>query len=40
MNNAEMYATLVVIIMIGLVVQYGVLSPIEKCTVKKWGMSR
>ena len=40
MNNAEMYATLVVIIIIGLVVQYGVLSPIEKCTVKKWGMSR
>lgn len=40
MNNAEMYATLIVIIMIGLLVQYGVLSPIEKCTVKKWGMSR
>ncbi len=40
MNNAEMYATLVVIIIIGLIVQYGVLSPIEKCTVKKWGMSR
>ncbi len=40
MNNAEMYATLIVIIIIGLVVQYGVLSPIEKCTVKKWGMSR
>lgn len=40
MNNAEMYATLIVIIIIGLVVQYGVLSPIERCTVKKWGMSR
>ncbi|MEY8391326.1 ABC transporter permease subunit [Lachnospiraceae bacterium 45-W7] len=40
MNNAEMYATLVVIIIIGLVVQYGVLSPIENCTVKKWGMSK
>ncbi len=40
MNNAEMYATLVVIIIIGMIVQYGVLSPIEKCTVKKWGMSR
>lgn len=38
MNNAEMYATLIVIIMIGLMVQYGVLNPIEKCTVKKWGM--
>lgn len=40
MNNAEMYATLIVIIIIGLAIQYGVLSPIEKCTVKKWGMSR
>lgn len=40
MNNAEMYATLVVIILIGLIVQYGVISPIEKSTVRKWGMSR
>ncbi len=40
MNNAEMYATLVVIIIIGLVVQYGMLQPIEKRTVRKWGMSR
>lgn len=40
MNNAEMYATLVVIVILGLVVQYGILSPIEKYTVKKWGMSR
>ena len=40
MNNAEMYATLIVIIIIGLIVQYGILSPIENATVKKWGMSR
>ena len=40
MNNAEMYATLIVIIVIGLIVQYGVLNPIERCTVKKWGMSK
>ncbi len=40
MNNAEMYATLVVIIIIGVIVQYGILTPIEKNTVKKWGMSR
>lgn len=40
MNNAEMYATLIVIIIIGLVVQYGILTPIENCTVKKWGMSK
>lgn len=40
MNNAEMYATLVVIIIIGLVVQYGILNPIEKHTVVKWGMQK
>lgn len=40
LNNAEMYATLIVIIVIGLIVQYGVLAPIESCTVKKWGMSK
>lgn len=40
LKNAEMYATLLVIIMIGLVVQYGILEPIERNTVKKWGMSR
>lgn len=40
LNNAEMYATLIVIMIIGIIVQYGILSPIEKCTVKRWGMSR
>lgn len=40
MNNAEMYATLVVIILIGLVVQYGILAPIENHTIRKWGMSK
>lgn len=40
MNNAEMYATLIVIIIIGVIVQYGILTPIEKNTVKKWGMSK
>lgn len=40
MNNAEMYATLIVIIFIGILVQYGILEPIEKNTVKKWGMSK
>lgn len=40
MNNAEMYATLIVIIIIGLIVQYGVLMPIERHTVVKWGMSK
>ena len=40
MKSAEMYATLVVIIIIGLFVQYGILEPIEKNTVRKWGMTR
>lgn len=40
MNNAEMYATLIVIIILGVLVQYGILLPIEKHTVKKWGMAR
>lgn len=40
MKSAEMYATLLVIILVGMVVQYGILSPIEKATVKKWGMAR
>ncbi|MBE5827894.1 MAG: hypothetical protein E7305_00360 [Butyrivibrio sp.] len=38
MENAQMYATLIVIIMIGIIVQYGILEPIEALTVKKWGM--
>ncbi len=37
MNNEEMYATLIVIIIIGVIVQYGILSPIENATVRKWG---
>lgn len=40
LKNAEMYATLIVIIIIGIIVQYGILSPIEKATIKKWGMSK
>lgn len=40
MNNAEMYATLLVIIIIGVIVQYGILRPIEVNTVRKWGMTK
>ena len=40
MKNAEMYATLIVIIIIGVVVQYGILEPIEKNTIKRWGMTK
>jgi NitT/TauT family transport system permease protein len=40
LKNAEMYATLIVIILIGVIVQYGVLEPIEKNTIKRWGMTK
>ena len=40
MNNAEMYATLLVIIIIGVIVQYGILRPVEINTVRKWGMTK
>ena len=40
LNNPEMYATLLVIVIIGAAVQYGILEPIERATVKRWGMSR
>lgn len=40
MKNAEMYATLIAIILIGVIVQYGILVPIEKYTVKRWGMTK
>ena len=39
-HTAEMYATLLVIILIGVIVQYGLLEPIEKHTAGKWGMKR
>jgi len=38
MNNEEMYATLIVIVIIGVIVQYGILQPIENATVRKWGI--
>ena len=40
LNTAEMYATLLVIILIGVIVQYGLLEPIENHTAGKWGMKR
>lgn len=40
MKNAEMYATLIVIVIIGVIVQYGILEPIEKNTTKRWGMTK
>ena len=40
LNNPEMYATLIVIIVIGVIVQYGILEPVERHTAGKWGMIR
>lgn len=37
-KSAEMYATLIVIIIIGAAVQYGLFGLLEKCTIKKWGV--
>lgn len=37
---AGVFAALLVIIVIGIVVEYGVFHTIEKMTLKKWGMSR
>lgn len=38
LKNADIYACLLVIIVIGIVIQYGILVPLENMTVKKWGM--
>lgn len=40
LKNAEMYSTLIVIILLGVIVQYGILQPIEHFTVKKWQMAK
>ena len=40
MDIAGVFATILVIILIGLVVEYGVFRTIENHTFKKWGMSR
>lgn len=37
---ASIYATIIIIIMIGLVVEYGIFRTIENRTFKKWGMTR
>lgn len=40
MDTASVYGALVVIIIIGLIIEYGVFAPIEKATVRKWGMTK
>ena len=36
----SIYAALILIILVGVIVEYGIFSTIEKCTVRKWGMIR
>lgn len=38
MDTPGMFAALIVIIIIGLIIEYGIFTPIEKMTVRKWGM--
>lgn len=40
MDSAGLYASLIVIILIGIVVEYGIFRVIENKTIKKWGMVR
>lgn len=40
MDIAGVFATILVIIIIGLIVEYGIFRTIENRTFKKWGMSR
>lgn len=40
MDSAGLYAALIVIILIGIVVEYGFFRIIENNTIKKWGMVR
>lgn len=37
---AGVFASLIVIIIIGIIIEYGVFHTVEKNTVKKWGMAR
>lgn len=40
LQTDSVFATLIIIILIGLIVEYGIFEQIEKHTVKKWGMVR
>ncbi|MDL2205992.1 ABC transporter permease subunit [Eubacteriales bacterium OttesenSCG-928-N13] len=40
MDSAGLYASLIAIILIGVVVEYGVFRVIENRTIRKWGMVR
>lgn len=36
----SIYAALILIVLVGVIVEYGIFSTIERCTVRKWGMIR
>ena len=36
----SVYAAIILIIIVGVIVEYGIFQVIEKCTVRKWGMVR
>lgn len=40
MSFSSVYAALILIIVIGVIVEYGIFANIEKLTVRKWGMVR
>ena len=40
MSYPSIYAALILIIAVGIIVEYGIFANIEKYTVKKWGMIR
>lgn len=40
MSFSSIYAALILIIAVGIIVEYGIFANIEKHTVKKWGMIR
>lgn len=39
-DNAGVFSTIIVIILIGVIVEYGIFRTIENNTFKKWGMTR
>jgi NitT/TauT family transport system permease protein len=40
LDSPGMFACLIIIILIGILVEYGIFAQIEKRTIKKWGMVR
>ena len=40
LDTDGVFATLLIIVIIGLVVEYGLLQTLERKTIKKWGMVR